>query len=65
MNVKDGPKTITFGDNKIGKQKFHNYKNLIFKKYVDVDNILISNRFFSEKKYYKYVIGYMNDQHDT
>ena len=53
-----GKRIITFGDNKISKQKFNHYKNLIFKKDLDIDNI-----FSSREKSYKYFIGYMDDDY--
>ena len=38
-----GKEIITFGNTEIEKQKVNHYKNLIFKKYVDIGNLLISN----------------------
>ena len=42
------------------KNKFHRYKNPIFLKDVDIDNILISDKIFFNDKYYKYFIVYIN-----
>ena len=39
-----GKKIIAFCDNKIEKQKFYRYKNPIFLKDVQIDNLLISNK---------------------
>ena len=39
-----------FGDIEIEKWKFRRYKNQIFKKDVDIDNILISNKISSGDK---------------
>ena len=38
---------ITFGSIKIEKQKFYCYKSPIFKKDVNTDNILVSNKISS------------------
>ena len=48
-----GENVITFGDNKIEKQKFQSYKYLIFIKHGHIDNILISNSVSSGAKSYK------------
>ena len=47
------------------KRKFHRYKNSIFLKDVDFDNILISNKISSGEKKYKYFIGYMDHDNKT
>ena len=39
-----GKEIITFGNAEIKKQKFHHYKNPVFKKDVDIDNLSISNK---------------------
>ena len=45
---------ITFGNNEAEKQKFHQYKDLIFLKDLDIDNLLISkNISFEERNYNK------------
>ena len=38
-----GKEIITFGNTETQKQKINHYKNLIFKKYMDIGNLLISN----------------------
>ena len=38
-----GKEIITFGNTETQKPKINHYKNLIFKKYVDIGNLLISN----------------------
>ena len=45
------------------KNKFHLYKNPIFLKDVDIDNILISDKIFFNEKYYKYFIVYINSDY--
>ena len=52
-----GKEIITFGDNEIEKRKFRRYKNQIFKKDVDIDNIVICNKICSGEKNFKYFIG--------
>ena len=37
---------VTFSDNKTEKHKFYSYKNPIFLKVVDIDNILMSDNVF-------------------
>ena len=44
---------ITFGDIEIEKRKLHCYKNPIFLKDVDIDNMLISDKVSSSEKNYK------------
>ena len=45
---------ITFGNNEVEKQKFQQYKDLIFLKDLDIDNLLISkNISFEERNYNK------------
>ena len=51
-------KTITkFGDIKIYKQDFHQHKNLFFKKSIDIDKIVVSNKVSFGKKEFKSFIG--------
>ena len=38
-----GKEIITFGNTETQKHNINHYKNLIFKKYVDIGNLLISN----------------------
>ena len=45
-----GRKIITLGDNEIEKRKFHRYKNPIFLKGVNIDNMLISTKFLLARK---------------
>ena len=41
---------IKFGDNKIKKQKLHQYKKSISIKNIDINKILVSNKVFFDKK---------------
>lgn len=52
-----------FGDNEIEKQKLRRYKNPIFLKDVDIDNILISNNTSCCKKSYKHFISSLDDDY--
>ena len=46
-----GDKILTFGDTEIEKSKFYRHKTPILLKDVDIETVLVSNKFsFSEKK---------------
>ena len=51
---------IAFGNNDIEKRKFHHHKNLILLEGVNIDNMVSSG-----EKYYKYFIGYIDDNYVT
>ena len=51
-------KIIKFGDIEIQKQKFHQYKNPISIKNIDINKIVVSNKVSFGKKGFKYSIGY-------
>ena len=53
-------KVIKFGDTEIQKQKFHQYKELISIKNIDIKKIVVSNKVSFGKKGFKYFIGYKN-----
>ena len=56
--------TITmFSDIEIEKWKFDFYKNPIFWKDIDIDNILICNKISSDEKIFNYFIGYRDDDY--
>ena len=56
--------TITmFSDIEIEKWKFECYKNPIFWKDIDIDNILICNKISSDEKNFNYFIGYRDDDY--
>ena len=48
---------IKFGDTEIEKQKFHQNKSPISIKYIDIDNIVVSNKVSFGKKGFEYLIG--------
>ena len=51
-------KIIKFGDIEIQKQKFHQHKEPISIKYIDINKIVVSNNVSFSKKGFKYFIGY-------
>ena len=58
-----GKEILTFGDIEIEKDKFYHHKCPIFLKDVNIDKVLVSNKISSGKKNYKYVIGYLYNDH--
>ena len=50
-------KIIKFGDIKIQKQKYHQHKELISIKNLDINKIVVSNKVSSGKKGFKCFIG--------
>ena len=51
-------KTIKFGDIEIQKQKYHQHKELISIKNIDINKIVVSNKVSFGKKGFKCFIGY-------
>ena len=51
-------KIIKFGDTEIQKQKFHQYKEPISIKTIDINTIVVSNKVSFGKKVFKYFTGY-------
>ena len=49
---------IKFGDIEIERQKFHQHKRPISKKYIDINKIVVSNKVSVGKKGFKCFIGY-------
>ena len=49
---------IKFGDNKIEKHKFHQYKIPVSIKSIDIDKIVVSNCVCFNKNGFKYFTGY-------
>ena len=45
------------------KNKFYGNKNPTFKKDVDIEKVLVSNKMSSGKKIYNYFIGYLHDDY--
>ena len=58
-----GKKIITFGDTEIEKHKRHRYKSPILLEDVDIKNVLVSNKIYSDEKSYKYFIDYFFDDY--
>ena len=56
-----GKEIITLGNIKIEKQNFHGCKDSISINDVNIDRIVVSNKFSFGKKGFKYFIGYEND----
>ena len=54
-----GKEILRFVDIEIEKDKFYCHKCHIFKKDVDIEKLLVSNRISSSAKNYKYFIGYL------
>ena len=53
---------IKFGDIEIQKQKFHQHKEPISIKNIDINKVLVSNKVFFGEKAFKYFIGYKDAQ---
>ena len=53
------------GDIKIEKNEFYRYKSPIFKKDVDIEKVLVSNKIYFGEKYYKYFLGYLYNDHNV
>ena len=57
--IKIGKTIIKFGDIEIKKQKLHQHKRPILKKYINFNKIVVSDKVsFGKKKHFKYFIGY-------
>ena len=54
-------KTLVFNDVKTNKKDFYNTKNAIPLNLVDVNNIVVSNKFKNNNDTSKYFIGYQNN----
>ena len=55
---------LIFGDIKVVKDKFYCHKSTIFKKDVDIEKVLVSNKISCAEKKYKYFIGYLYNDHN-
>ena len=51
-------KNITFDDTEIEEYGFHKYKSSILIKHIDINEIVVSNKFSFGKQDFKYFIGY-------
>ena len=58
----DKKKLLKFDDIEIQEYKFHQYKSLISINNIDINKILISNKFPSDKKDFKYFSGYKDNK---
>ena len=59
LRIKIGKEILTFGDIEVEKHKFHRHQTPIFLIDLDIEKLLVSNKFFFGKKNYKYFIGYL------
>ena len=58
-----GKESLKFGDIEIGKSKFYHNKTPIFLKDVDIEKVLVCNKISFGEKNYKYIIGYLYNDH--
>ena len=58
-----GKETLPSGEIEIEKNKFYCHKTPIFKKDVDIEKVLISNKIFLGEKHCNYFIGYLYNDH--
>ena len=58
-----GKEILTFVDIEIEKHKFYRYKIPTFIEDLDIKNVLVSNKISFVEKYYKYFIGYLDDDY--
>ena len=55
------PKTIKFGDKEINRKEFHSSKQAIPLDSVDLDKIVVSNKWKTSDTTYKCLCGYLNN----
>ena len=60
-NIRMSEKTLKAGNIEINKKKFHASKQTIYFNLVDINKIVISDKFKHRDKGFKYFIGYKND----
>ena len=60
-NIKISPKAIKFGDKEINRKEFYLSKQAIPLDSVDLDKIVVSNKWKISDKTYKYLCGYLNN----
>ena len=60
-SVKMSPKTINFGDKEINRKEFYSSKQAISLDSVDLDKIVVSNKWEINDTTYKYLCGYLNN----
>ena len=54
---KNGQEVLRFSNIEIEKNKFYCHKSPVFKKDVDIEKVLVSNKISSSEKNYKYFVG--------
>ena len=59
--MKMSKKTLKFDNVEVNKKKFHAFKQLIALNLVNVNQILVSDKFEHSDKGFKYFIGYKDD----
>ena len=58
-----GKEILTFGEIEIWRKKFCGNESPVFKKDVDIEKVLVSNKMSSGKKIYNYFISYLHDDY--
>ena len=58
-----GKETLTLGNTEIEKKKYFSYKTPIFRKDVDIEELLVSKKIYFDEKKYKYFTGYLYNNH--
>ena len=61
-NIIMGEKTLKFNSIKVNKKEFHKSKQAIDLDSVDTGKIVVSNRFKHSEEFFKYFIGYQEDE---
>ena len=54
-------KKITFGNKEVDKKEFYSSKQAISLDFVDLDKIVVSNKWKINETTYKYLCGYLNN----
>ena len=60
-SINISPKTIKFGDKEINREEFYSSKQAIPLDSVDLDKIVVSNKWKINDTTYKYLCGYLNN----
>ena len=61
-NIIMGKKTLKYNNTKINKKEFHKSKQAIDSESVDINKIVVSDRFKHNEEGFKYFIGYQEDE---
>ena len=59
--IKMSSRKIKFGDKEVDKKEFYSYKQAILLDSVDLDEIVVSNKWKISDTRYKYLCGYLNN----